>query len=450
MLFSSLEFLFLFLPLSIAGYFCLPMKFRNFWLLLSGICFYAFGEPKYLPVMLLVIITDFVFGLVISAAGSKPKLSRVLLVTAVICNVGILAYFKFFASELPIGISFYSFQALSYVIDVYRKNVSVCRNPINFGAYVSLYPQLVAGPIVRYSDVDVALKNRKHSVSAVADGLRTFVAGLSKKVLLANTAGEMWSSFSGRDGFVDACAGIFFFAAQIYFDFSGYSDMALGLGRVFGFDFPQNFNYPYVSKSITDFWRRWHITLSSFFREYVYIPLGGNRKGRARTFINLFITWMLTGIWHGASPNFLLWGVYFAFILILEKAFLLRLLSKLPTILRRLYSLLLVAIGWVIFASDGESLTLAEGGAYILRLFGIGCGSFCPPLTQYELLRNLVFVAILAFGATGLPKRVYRKLCTRAPVAGNVLNVILPIAFFILSVAYIVNSGYNPFLYFRF
>jgi alginate O-acetyltransferase complex protein AlgI len=321
---------------------------------------------------------------------------------------------------------------------------------VDFGAYISLYPQLVAGPIVRYSDIDAELRERRHNISDAAEGFRRFCTGLSKKVILANTAGAMWEFFALREGFIDAYMGVFFFAMQIYFDFSGYSDMAIGLGRVFGFSFPENFNYPYISRSITDFWRRWHITLSSFFREYVYISLGGNRRGKLRTYRNLLITWALTGLWHGFSLNFLLWGLYFALILIVEKAFLGKLLARSPKLLQRCYSLLLIAIGWVIFASDGSLIGIAEGGAYILRLFGIGCSEVCSSLTLYEILRNAVFILILTLGATPLPRRIYLLIKQKTPRAFIPLNVALPLAAFVLSVAYIVNSGYNPFLYFRF
>lgn len=450
MLFSSLEFLFLFLPLSVAVYFIFPRRMKNLWLLISGLVFYGFGEPRFLPIMMLTVVADFIFGAVISRLGAKRRAARTVMYLAVAYNVGQLAYFKFLAPELPIGISFYTFQALSYVIDVYRKSVEACDSIVSFGAYVTLYPQLIAGPIVRYSDIDRELNSRRHSLAGISSGLRTFCAGLAKKVLLANTAGQMWSFFAHREGFVDAHVGIFFFAMQIYFDFSGYSDMALGLGRVFGFSFPKNFNYPYVSKSITEFWRRWHITLSSFFREYVYIPLGGNRHGKIKTYRNLLITWALTGIWHGASVNFLAWGLYFALILIFEKAFLCKFLGKAPNSVQRLYALLLIAIGWVIFATDGDTLTFEEGGRYLLRLFGMGCDGFCSPLTSYELTRNLVFILILIFGATPIPHRIYQKICKRTPAVFETVSVLAPLTALLLSVAYIVNSGYNPFLYFRF
>ena len=450
MLFSSLEFLFLFLPISVGIYFLLPQALKNLWLLLSGICFYALGEPSFLQIMLLTVAIDFLLGVLIQKFQKREVLARVILWLAVVYNVGQLVYFKFFSQSLPIGISFYTFQALSYVIDVYRKSVEASRDPIAFGAYVTLYPQLIAGPIVRYSDVDNELRTRKHTVEATASGIRTFCIGLAKKVLLADVAGEAWEFFAHRGGFVDAYAGIFFFAMQIYFDFSGYSDMACGLGRIFGFSFPKNFNYPYISKSISEFWHRWHITLSSFFKEYVYISLGGNRVGAVKTYRNLLITWALTGLWHGATLNFLVWGLYFAIILIIEKAFLLRFLKKLPDFFQHFYAIFFIALGWVIFATDGQSMSLAEGGKYVARLFGFFTSGFCSYLTLYELSRYLVIIVILIFGATPLPKQIYTRLCERFPTLISVLNFILPTAAFVLSVAYIVNSGYHPFLYLRF
>ena len=451
MLFSSLEFLFLFLPFSLLSYFLMPKKWRNLSLFISGILFYAFGDISALPVMLCSIALNYFFALILYRCRGRVRLCRWVLVIALCYNIGQLVYFKLKPlSELPIGISFYTFQALSYVIDVYRESVAANHSLVDFGAYISLYPQLVAGPIVRYSDIDAELRKREHGIDQMADGFRRFCAGLAKKVLLANTAGALWEIFALREGFVDAYMGVFFFAMQIYFDFSGYSDMAIGLGRAFGFSFPENFNYPYASTSITDFWRRWHITLSTFFREYVYITLGGNRRGKLKTYRNLLLTWALTGLWHGFSLNFLLWGLYFALILIAEKAFLCKALARCPMTVRRCYSLLLIAIGWVIFASDGSVIGISEGASYILRLFGIGCSSLLSSLTLYEIERNAVFIIILILGATPLPKRLYYLIKEKTPIVFAPFNVALPLAALVLSVAYIVNSGYNPFLYFRF
>lgn len=444
MLFSSLEFIFLFLPFTVGIYFALPQRWRNLWLLLSGLCFYGFGEPKFLPLMLLTILADYLFGLWIGRLGGNKKSARRVLALAVCFNIGQLAFFKyfdFFGIGLPIGISFYTFQALSYVIDVYRKEVSATKSFVAFGAYVSLFPQLIAGPIVRYTDVERELRERTHRASDIAEGARTFCAGLAKKVMLANPAGQMWEALAAKGSLADAYLGVFFFAMQIYFDFSGYSDMAIGLGRIFGFSFPRNFNYPYISKSITEFWRRWHITLSTWFREYVYIPLGGNRGGRLKTYRNLLVTWALTGIWHGATVNFLLWGLYFALILIAEKAFLSKILARLPKAFSHIYSLTLIAVGWVIFAADGSVMGFSP-----LHMMGIGCESMISESFFYELLRNLPFMAIMAIGATPLPRKIYLKIKERFAL----VDIALPLGAFLLSVAYIVSSGYDPFLYFRF
>lgn len=449
MLFSSLEFLFLFLPLSLLFYFLMPRRLRNFALLLSGIVFYALGDARALPFMLGSIVLNYALALLIRIQKGRGR--TWVLAAAIAYNIGQLVFFKLQPLEdLPIGISFYTFQALSYVMDVYRGSVAPTKSLIDFGAYISLYPQLIAGPIVRYSDISERLLARTHKLTSAADGVRRFCAGLAKKLLLANGAGEMWELLARRESYADALLGVFFFAMQIYFDFSGYSDMAIGLGRIFGFDFPENFNYPYISTSITDFWRRWHITLSGFFKEYVYISLGGNRKGALRTSLNLLLTWALTGLWHGFSLNFLLWGLYFAAILVIEKRILLKALPRLPRPLRHAYALALIAVGWVIFASDGGLIGLSEGGAYILRLFGVGCDGLCSGLTLYELLRNLPFILILTLGATPLPRRAYLFIKEKAPRAFSALGVLLPLCSLLLSVAYTVSAGYNPFLYFRF
>ena len=353
--------------------------------------------------------------------------------------------------SLPVGISFYTFQALSYVIDVYRRETAAQKSLVVFGAYVSLFPQLVAGPIVRYGEIDSQLRGRAHTAERFASGIALFCAGLAKKVLLANGAGELCDSLGASAG-METALGVWLwlilFAFQIYFDFSGYSDMATGLGRLFGFEFPRNFSYPYVSESITDFWRRWHMTLSGWFRSYVYIPLGGNRHGRGRTYLNLFVTWSLTGLWHGASWNFLVWGLWFFLLLVAEKAFLLRLLQKIPPFARRGYALLLVLLGWLIFSADGLSAgeLLARGG----RLFGLGAAGWSDPAVTYELLRNLPFLLLLSVGSTPLAARLWARLCLRLPRTADAARILLCLASLVLCTAYLVNSGYNPFLYFRF
>ena len=472
MVFSSNEFLFLFLPLSLILYFVTPLRFRNISLFAVSLVFYGWGEPVYVLLMVFTIISNYVFGFFIEKLLGREKERRRILILSVAVNLALLGFFKYadfiivnlsklpFLSglsplglSLPIGISFYTFQSMSYVIDVYRGEARVQKNLINFGAYVMMFPQLIAGPIVRYSDIDRELDYREYSVDASADGARRFVCGLAKKVLLADTAGTLWERIkdtpSGEGSVLLLWVGIACYAAQIYFDFSGYSDMGIGLGKILGFNFPENFNYPYISKSVSDFWRRWHITLSTWFKEYVYIPLGGNRVGRARLVFNLFVTWFLTGLWHGASWNFVLWGVYYFVLLTVEKLFLLRWLEKLPSLARHAYTLFFVSIGWLIFAFE-------DGGAgfeYLRAMFGIGGLPLFNAELGYELVRNLLFFALLAFAATPLPKQTFIRIVSRsggcAKSARALLNV-LTVGIFLLCVAYLVSSSYTPFLYFRF
>ena len=463
MLFSSLEFLYLFLPFTLLLYFLCPLRWRNGVLLGVSLIFYGSGEPIYVFLMILTVAADFVFGRAIERAFERGGYARAWLCGAIVWNLATLALFKYydFVAEmfslpilglsLPIGISFYTFQAMSYVIDVYRQQVRASRDPIAFGTYVSFFPQLIAGPIVRYTEIDEQLRTRKHSWEQAYVGTATFCAGLAKKVLLANAAGELASTVLSVDGgrtVVGTWLWLVLYSFQIYFDFSGYSDMAVGLGRIFGFSFPQNFRYPYVSQSITEFWRRWHITLSSWFRSYVYIPLGGNRRGRWRTYRNLLIVWLLTGIWHGAAWNFLLWGLYFFCILSLEKVGFGRVLARAPRVLRHLYSLTLIAIGWLIFASDG---TLAVSGTALLgSLFGIGVEQLADSRVVYELIRSLPSLIVMAIGATPLPLRLYKRLCGRFVRAGALACMLLCALSLLLCTAYLVDGGYNPFLYFRF
>ena len=458
MLFSSLEFLYLFLPLSLLLYFVCPMRWRNAVLFGVSLIFYGTGEPIYVFLMVLTVAADYGFGLVLMRRMRRGGPGKGVLVGAIVFNLALLGFFKYYdflagtvglptlGITLPIGISFYTFQALSYVIDVYRGEVAAQRSFVAFGTYVSLFPQLIAGPIVRYSEIDEQLSSRTHSVEKIASGISVFCVGLSKKVLLANSAGELMESL-GSYGTAETVLGgwlwLLLYAAQIYFDFSGYSDMAIGLGRLFGFEFPENFRYPYTAKSITEFWRRWHITLSSWFREYVYIPLGGNRKGRLRTYRNLLITWALTGLWHGAAWNFLGWGLYFFVLLALEKAFLQKRLERLPSLFRHGYALFFILLGWYLFAAGGAA---PEVGV----LFGIGAEGIWSGTALYELARNLPFLTMLAVGCTRLPKRLYEGLARRCPRTALVARNLLCLGALILCTAYLVDSGYNPFLYFRF
>ncbi|MBE6596245.1 MAG: MBOAT family protein [Ruminococcaceae bacterium] len=477
MLFSSLEFLFLFLPLCIAVYFILPRKAGNYVLLLFSLVFYAMGEPVYLFLMLFTILSDYIFGRLIEKKRERGKDPKGVLILAVTFNLSLLAFFKYFGAftellsdillgsslkplniPLPIGISFYTFQSLSYVIDIYRGEVKAAKDPFIPATYVTLFPQLIAGPIVKYGDIEKDMRGRRHSLTLAAEGVRRFSVGLSKKVILANTAGEMWETFAlgfTRDSdLLSVWLGVIFFSFQIYFDFSGYSDMAIGLGKIFGFSFPENFNYPYISRSITEFWRRWHITLSSFFRDYLYIPLGGNRRGKPRTYLNLLIVWSLTGLWHGAGLNFLLWGLYYFLILSLEKAFLLKWLERLPSLLRRAYSLLLIAVGWLIFAADGTAngFSVSDSLAALKILIGFGGTALYTSDSLYTLLRSLTVLAIMAIASTDIPKKLTLAALRgeRRRTSLSFLQNALSLSAILLSVAYLVNSGYNPFLYFKF
>lgn len=466
MVFSSLEFIFVFLASVLAVYYLVPPKARNIVLLLFSLVFYGWGEPVYVFLMIATITVDYICGYIIGRdLDSKPKRAKVTLIVSIVINLallGVFKYYDFFAGTLnsllgrgvfptlgltlPIGISFYTFQALSYVIDVYRRDARVQKNIAAFGTYVTLFPQLIAGPIVRYADVDDQLRERTHSLTLFASGCRTFICGLAKKILLANAAGAMWNSLSAaaEPDALGAWLAIVFYTFQIYFDFSGYSDMAIGLGKMFGFSFRENFYYPYVSESITEFWRRWHISLSTWFREYVYIPLGGNRKGVGRTYFNLFCVWLLTGLWHGASWNFVLWGLYYFALLVIEKTFLLRLLERAPKFLRHIYSMAAVIFGWLLFVIEDVSSI----GAYLSRMFG-GTGIFATQITVYELVRNLVFLAILILASTPAPKKLWYKLYSKGTPWRIVQSVVCAIAF-VLCIAYLVDSSYNPFLYFRF
>ena len=473
MLFSSFSFLFWFLPLTLLFYFLPPWLVRLFqkdreaggalpWqngvLLAASLLFYAWGEPLYLFLMIGVILADTLFGVLIACATRK----RALLVLAVIFHIGLLFYYKYIgffapvmglfvtAPRLPLGISFYTFQALSYVIDVYRGEVAPEKNPAVLGVYVALFPQLVAGPIVRYRDVAAALRQRTHSLGGAAAGTRRFAAGLAKKMLLANPIGGLFQMLVGRTALsaLGAWAALFAFAFQIYFDFSGYSDMAVGLGRIFGFRFPENFRYPYISRGITDFWRRWHITLSSFFREYVYFPLGGSRRGKARTVLNLFVDWSLTGLWHGASWNFLLWGVYYFVLLVLERFVLKRFFTPVPLLFAHAGTIFAILFGWLIFAFDGSSAALSLSA--LPQFWGklLGANGLLSRADLYDVVRHLPLLSLCALGSTPLPKAIYRQTVCKKRYFW--LRTALPLAALFLAIVDLSDAGFNPFLYFRF
>lgn len=455
MVFSGPVFLFLFLPVSLLLYYICPARLRNLALLLASLVFYAWGEPEYILIMIFSAVFDYVNGRLIGRFDlkGKRKASRAVMIVSVIGNLAVLGTFKyaggFIGLALPIGISFYTFQTMSYTIDVYRGEVAPQRNFINFAAYVTMFPQLIAGPIVRYRTVEKQLERRSVSVDKFADGVRRFIIGLAKKVMLANMAGKLWeyaSSSPADERTALMCwLGAVGFAFQIYFDFSGYSDMAIGLGKMFGFDYEENFRYPYMQRSITGFWRTWHISLGTWFREYVYIPLGGNKKGVSRQLFNIVIVWGLTGIWHGASFNFLAWGFYFALFLIMEKLFLGRALSKAPKFLGHIYMMLVVVIGWVIFAIEDFGAI----GGYLAGMFG--AGGLYGTEALYALRKFLPLFLIFAVGCTDLPSRLAGGLIKGVkPLPRALLSNLFLLIIFLVCVGLIVGDSYNPFLYFRF
>lgn len=458
MVFSSVLFLFRFLPIFFICYFVAPKRMRNLILFFGSLIFYAWGEPVYVILMLFSTVSDYVHGLLIEHYRDRP-FAKAFLASSIFINLGMLGFFKYsgLSLPLPIGISFYTFQTMSYTIEVYRKEVEAQHNFLDFGVFVTMFPQLIAGPIVKYRIVAGELKNRHASVEDMAAGARRFVIGLGKKVLLANNIGPLFTEIAGTDAgtltTTMAWLGILAYAFQIYFDFSGYSDMAIGLGRMMGFHFPENFNYPYMADSITDFWHRWHMTLSSWFKEYVYIPLGGNRKGLIRQLVNILIVWSLTGIWHGAGWNFLLWGMWFALFLILEKVFLGKLLKKLPRFFGWLYAMAVVLISWCFFSLEQTDKIVL----FLKAMFGLGAGGFINDKTLYLLSNYRILLLLLAVAALPFGKHLAEKLKVYQPPAqsrlwpvGMLVSSLFLLSVIILSVANIVDASYNPFLYFRF
>lgn len=466
MLFSSIPFLYYFLPCVLIVYFLSPRCAKNAVLLFSSLVFYGWGEPVYLLLMLASIAVGYISGLGCERYKGRG-LSKAFMIAGVAVALGFLAYFKyadFFIENfsaatgisvsalriaLPIGISFYTFQIVSYIVDVYRGDVAAQRNPINLAAYITMFPQLIAGPIVRYSDIELQLRERRHSVTAVYDGARRFILGLAKKILIANQLGELCDIFRGSS----EQSVLFYwmyaigFSLHIYFDFSGYSDMAIGLGKIFGFDFLENFNYPYISKSATEFWRRWHMSLGTWFRDYVYIPLGGNRVSSLRWVINILIVWMLTGFWHGAAWNFVIWGLFFALLLIIEKLWLKRLLDK-SKVLSRVYLLFAVMVSFIIFNAPDLSVGVND----IASLFGGGGIPLISFEAVYYLRSYAVVFALAVIGATPLVKRCVLALKGR-PVMGRIISASEPLILVLLLIvmtAELVDGSFNPFLYFRF
>lgn len=468
MIFSSLLFIYLFLPLTIVIYYLSPKKIRNTIILILSLIFYGWGEPIYIFLMIFSILIEYLGAILIAKNRNNKDKSKFIFITVLVINISMLVFFKYYGFiidninsifktslriktlPLPLGISFYTFKLISYLVDVYNKKVKVQKNIINFGAYISMFPQLISGPIVQYSAIEKELNNRKETISKFGLGIEQFIIGLGKKVLIANNIGLLWSDIkalpSSELSILTAWIGIIAFTLQIYYDFSGYSDMAIGLCRMLGFTSIENFNYPYISSSITEFWRRWHISLSSWFRDYIYIPLGGNRRGMAIQIRNIFIVWFTTGLWHGASWNFIIWGLYFGVVIFIEKIFLLKILNKLPKIVGNIYTMLLVIISWVFFDMD----SLKGALSYIGVMFGRSQNIIYDNLSMYLLNTNLVILVLAIIGATPIVKNIINFLKIRLKIPGIIIVVVFFSLILIISTAYLVNESYSPFLYFKF
>lgn len=464
MVFSSLVFMFAYLPITLLAYYLVPRQGRNIFLFIVNLIFYGWGEPKLVLLMVFNIFFNYIGGWLVDKYRADAKKKKLFLILTCVLDIGILAVFKYTGMitetlnmlpflnipelqiSLPIGISFYTFQTMSYVIDVYRDDAPVSKNFINFGTYVALFPQLIAGPIVRYRDVAEQLVNRRETLEMFTRGVKLFMVGLAKKVIIANTMGTLTTNIfatTDENGVVGTWVGMIAYTFQIYFDFSGYSDMACGLGNMMGFEFLKNFNYPYIAKSITDFWRRWHISLSTWFKEYVYIPLGGNRKGVKRQILNLLIVWGLTGLWHGAAYNFVLWGLYYGFLLILEKFVLKKFLDRLPSFVQHIYTLFIIIIGWGLFYFTD----VGQLGEFMVDLFNFGNG-ICGNQAFNLIMSNLPMLIIAAVASTPLATMLYTRFeHTRFMWIPETLYCMGVLA---VSTASLVNQSYNPFLYFRF
>ena len=464
MVFSSLVFMFAYLPITLLAYYLVPRQGRNIFLFIVNLIFYGWGEPKLVLLMVFNIFFNYIGGWLVDKYRADAKKKKLFLILTCVLDIGILAVFKYTGMitetlnmlpflnipelqiSLPIGISFYTFQTMSYVIDVYRDDAPVSKNFINFGTYVALFPQLIAGPIVRYRDVAEQLVNRRETLEMFTKGVKLFMVGLAKKVIIANTMGTLTTNIfatTDENGVVGTWVGMIAYTFQIYFDFSGYSDMACGLGNMMGFEFLKNFNYPYIAKSITDFWRRWHISLSTWFKEYVYIPLGGNRKGIKRQILNLLIVWGLTGLWHGAAYNFVLWGLYYGLLLILEKFVLKKFLDRLPSFVQHIYTLFIIIIGWGLFYFTD----VGQLGEFMVDLFNFGNG-ICGDQAFNLIMSNLPMLIIAAVASTPLATMLYTRFeHTRFMWIPETLYCI---GVLVVSTASLVNQSYNPFLYFRF
>ena len=468
MVFSSLIFIFIILPLVLVSYYIAPRRLRNTVILLASLLFYAWGEPTYIILIIISILINYLGALLIRVHIKNKDKSKFIFITLLLIDISILFFFKYygFAIEclgsiigldlkvksisLPLGISFYTFQQISYIADIYMQKVKPERNLIDFATYITMFPQLIAGPIVKYDDIHKQLANRKESINKFGEGVQRFIIGLGKKVILANNIGVISTQVKEVNlndlSIVLSWIGIIAFTLQIYFDFSGYSDMAIGLAKMFGFDFLENFDYPYISKSITEFWRRWHMSLGGWFREYIYIPLGGNKKGTLIQVRNLFIVWFTTGLWHGASTNFVVWGLYFGVILFIEKIYLKDLLKKIPSMFSHIYTLIIVMIGWVIFDMN----TLTDSGHYIKIMFGFGNNIFIDNLAKYILTNNFIILLIGLICSTKLIKIYMNKIKSTFRENDVFLITAINLLILIISTAYLVGASYNPFLYFRF
>ena len=464
MVFSSLVFMFAYLPITLLAYYLVPRQGRNIFLFIVNLIFYGWGEPKLVLLMVFNIFFNYIGGWLVDKYRADAKKKKLFLILTCVLDIGILAVFKYTGMitetlnmlpflnipelqiSLPIGISFYTFQTMSYVIDVYRDDAPVSKNFINFGTYVALFPQLIAGPIVRYRDVAEQLVNRRETLEMFTKGVKLFMVGLAKKVIIANTMGTLTTNIfatTDENGVVGTWVGMIAYTFQIYFDFSGYSDMACGLGNMMGFEFLKNFNYPYIAKSITDFWRRWHISLSTWFKEYVYIPLGGNRKGVKRQILNLLIVWGLTGLWHGAAYNFVLWGLYYGLLLILEKFVLKKFLDRLPSFVQHIYTLFIIIIGWGLFYFTD----VGQLGEFMVDLFNFGNG-ICGAQAFNLIMSNLPMLIIAAVASTPLATMLYA--CFEHTRFMWIPETLYCMGVLAVSTASLVNQSYNPFLYFRF
>lgn len=466
MVFSSLYFLFLYFPIVLITYYVTPLKWRNAVLLVFNLIFYGWGEPVYILLMIFTIVLDYFAGLIVHRCKQRDndKGARWAVAVSLVLNLAILFFFKYWDLvantfqhigipmpvlnlTLPIGISFYTFQTMTYPVDIYRGDADIPKNLVSFGTFVTLFPQLIAGPIIKYKELADQMEHRTHSPEQFASGVQIFTIGLAKKVLLANCIGRLWDVYLATPGAelttLGAWLGIVAFSLQLYFDFSGYSDMAVGMGRMMGFEFLANFNYPYLAKSATEFWRRWHISLGSWFREYLYIPLGGNRVGKGRLFLNLMVVWAATGIWHGASWNFLLWGLYYGLLLAAEKFFLGRWLERRPVWFQHVYALFFILLGWAIFALED----FAQMGPYLAALFGFAGGGLWDSGFLYYFRAYLPMLLVAVLASTPAGKGVWTRL--EETPKKLVLPVLLLLGL-LISTCYLVDATYNPFLYFRF